>query len=715
MTKAQDQRSQSMKEQAYNVDRDKDHKSLTTKAISLISRTSITMNSLWGRLQTPISVNSCIVNGVRFVLHSRDEHRTTQNNGICSPSGKDGEMYYGQLQEILEFSYLSFKVVLFRVKWFDTSNEGRKVKHLVLRNNMTQILTKGEAFKDDQYILATQVKQCFYLEDMARRQPYWKVVEHVNHKKFLDWGVIVVEEDPDVIHFDNSSDLPLFTSLNDLDNTTLHIDDALPYDLADSNDEDLVNVDDDDDVDVVYSNVARGHDGDDRPPPLLIPTGCRGKGTRKPNRGGRKASILDTRRPTRNLGLRSITDKLGPMKIRFEFSDRGTLMPLGDHVAHWSNLLGEIAREFPMHYPAWRKIESERKAGFIGLIRFDLTPHMQSDHWPDIYKGIQQKLAKIYTDNKSALKKEHWVAKPNGTYDVEVIRSRRPANISRADWDAHIRFWLGPKNAARATQNRLNRAKSTIICRQGSRSLAALRDQMSTRKPNRGGRKASRLDTRRPTRNLGLRSITDKSGPVKIRFEFRDRGTLMPLGDHAAHWSNLLGEIVREFPMHYRAWRKIEPEQKARVMGLIRVTSLVRLNPHAIRHLPVHHKASAKLAKFYNFDNMSLEKGHWVVNPKGLDVEVIRSRRPANISQADWDAQIRFWLDPKNASRATQNRLNRAKSTVICRQGSRSLAALRDQMEEMLRLKDLGSNTPSGVPYTDDEINAQVRGGTFPV
>ncbi|GKG59059.1 hypothetical protein Tco_0602768, partial [Tanacetum coccineum] len=34
--------------------------------------------------------------------------------------------------------------------------------------------------------------------------------------------------------------------------------------------------------------------------------------------------------------------------------------------------------------------------------------------------------------------------------------------------------------------------------------------------------------------------------------------------------------------------------------------------------------------------------------------------------------------------------------------------------EEMLRLKD-GSNTPSGVPYTDDEINAQVRGGTFPV
>ncbi|GJX56651.1 hypothetical protein Tco_0286548 [Tanacetum coccineum] len=217
-----------------------------------VSATSELFALACGPTPTPISVNSCVVNGVRFVVHSRDERRTTQNSGICSPGGNDGEMYYGQLQEILEFSYLSFKVVLFRVKWFDTRNEGRKVQRLVLRNNMTQILTKDEAFKDDQYILATQ---------------------------FLDGGVIVVEEDPDVIHFDNSSDLPLSTSLNDLNNATLHIDgqstevdalpdiidvpdedddiigdeDALPYDLADSDVEDLINVDDDG-VEKVYSS-----------------------------------------------------------------------------------------------------------------------------------------------------------------------------------------------------------------------------------------------------------------------------------------------------------------------------------------------------------------------------------------------------------------------------------------------------------------------------
>nr|GFA53312.1 reverse transcriptase domain-containing protein [Tanacetum cinerariifolium] len=46
---AKDQRSQRMKEQAYNIDKDED-KSLTTTSISMNSRSSATMNSLQGRL-----------------------------------------------------------------------------------------------------------------------------------------------------------------------------------------------------------------------------------------------------------------------------------------------------------------------------------------------------------------------------------------------------------------------------------------------------------------------------------------------------------------------------------------------------------------------------------------------------------------------------------------------------------------------------------------
>ncbi|GJV46406.1 hypothetical protein Tco_1430942 [Tanacetum coccineum] len=222
-----------------HVDNDKDPEVSTTSELFALA---------CGPTWTPISINSCVVDGVRYVVHSRDERRTTQNSGICSP-GPDGEMYYGQLQEILEFKYLLFKVVLFRVKWFDTRNQGHKVKCLVLRNNMTQIYCR--------------------------------------------------EDDPDIIHFDNSSDLPLSTSLNDLDNATLHIDgqsmevdappdiidvvdqddditddeDALPHDLADSDDEDLINVDDDG-VDKMSADVARSHGddggGEDHPPCVYV-------------------------------------------------------------------------------------------------------------------------------------------------------------------------------------------------------------------------------------------------------------------------------------------------------------------------------------------------------------------------------------------------------------------------------------------------------------
>ncbi|GJR73891.1 putative reverse transcriptase domain, ribonuclease H-like domain, aspartic peptidase domain protein [Tanacetum coccineum] len=472
-----------------HIDNDKDPELSTTSELFTLA---------CGPTWTPISVNSYVVDGVRYVVHSHNERRTTQNSGICSP-GPDEEMYYG-----------------------------RKVKRLVLRNNMTQIDCRGEGFRNDQKILVTQVKQVFYLKDKAK--PHWKVVEHVNHKKFSNGGVIVVEDDPDIIHFDNSSDLPLSTSLNDLDNATLHIDgqstevdappdiidvvdedddiindeDALPNDLADSDDEDLINVNDDG-VDKMSADVARSHGGDgggeDRPPSHYVPTGyggCfanRGKGKRKPYLGGRAAGRLHTRDKTRNLSLKEITDKKGPVPIRFEVRDKQTLMPLGDHAAHWSSYIGEIIRGVPsppptpgdirvafvLYYPSWLKVPKERKAALITDIgtQFDLRPHMESPDWTEIDAGIQQHLQKAYNTNKAAFKAQHWVIDPEtGTYNVEKIRRARPEAITAEEWDKYIQFWNDPRNIARAAQNRENRAKSTVISRQGSRSLARLRDEM---------------------------------------------------------------------------------------------------------------------------------------------------------------------------------------------------------------------------------------------
>nr|GEZ28127.1 F-box domain, leucine-rich repeat domain, L domain-like protein [Tanacetum cinerariifolium] len=114
---------------------------------------------------------------------------------------------------------------------------------------------------------------------------------------------------------------------------------ALPHDLAESDNEDLINVDNDG-VHKMSADVARSHDGDgggeDRPLSHHVP---RGKGKRKPNLGGRAAGRLNTRDKTRNLSLKDITDTRGPVPIQFELRDKQTVMPLGDRAAHWSSYI----------------------------------------------------------------------------------------------------------------------------------------------------------------------------------------------------------------------------------------------------------------------------------------------------------------------------------------------------------------------------------------
>nr|GEX88803.1 hypothetical protein [Tanacetum cinerariifolium] len=82
---------------------------------------------------------------------------------------------------------------------------------------------------------------------------------------------------------------------------------------------------------------------------------------------------------------------------------------------------------------------------------------------------------------------------------------------------------------------------------------------------------------------------------------------------------------------------------------------------------------------------------------------------------ASWSGSSRCTTHPKALSRTPIWRTSWddswAQNMVFCRQGSRSLAVLRDQQEEMIRLRDLGANTPVGVTYIKEKILAMVRKG----
>ncbi|KAJ9552450.1 hypothetical protein OSB04_016495 [Centaurea solstitialis] len=163
------------------------------------------------------SYTACVVNGVRFVVHSRDIRRTTQNSGVAVP-GTYGFMFYGQLEDIIEIRYLS-------------------------------------GYSSDPYILATQAKQVFYIEDPSENHN-WRVVEDVNHRKIWDHPSIDEVNDIDVVHNNISSNFVLSAELDDMADIGLErvgqssvVDDICTIHTAD--DTDFIN-DEDEEADVEH-------------------------------------------------------------------------------------------------------------------------------------------------------------------------------------------------------------------------------------------------------------------------------------------------------------------------------------------------------------------------------------------------------------------------------------------------------------------------------
>ncbi|GJT21422.1 hypothetical protein Tco_0891359 [Tanacetum coccineum] len=139
----------------------------------------------------------------------------------------------------------------------------------------------------------------------------------------------------------------------------------------------------------------------------------------------------------------------------------------------------------------------------------------------------------------------------------------------------------------------------------------------------------------------------------------------------------------------------MSPEQKARVVA--KIGTQFDLRPHMESDCwpQIYAGIQQHLQKIYN-GRSALKERYWVPEEDGTyDLERLRRGRPSYISEVNWDAQLAFWNDPKNLARAAQNKQNRAKSKT--QDGDLSIHR--------------GSNTPTGVPYTEDEIMAIVRGG----
>ncbi|KAM3394924.1 hypothetical protein P3S68_003928 [Capsicum galapagoense] len=126
----------------------------------------------------------CIVNGVMYHIQQHDELCKSQNCGIVV-RGLHEKMeidFYGIINDILELEYVEEnQVFLFKYEWFYLS----KKIGMQEDKNFTSICVKRFWYEHDLFVLATQAKQVFYIDDPKLRE-YWRIVLKFQARNIYD-------------------------------------------------------------------------------------------------------------------------------------------------------------------------------------------------------------------------------------------------------------------------------------------------------------------------------------------------------------------------------------------------------------------------------------------------------------------------------------------------------------------------------------------------
>ncbi|BBN68904.1 transposable element gene, partial [Prunus dulcis] len=142
-----------------------------------------------------------------ILLKAQDDVRTTQNSGVYLlahtmqvASAKDKNPilsnmgFYGVIQEIWDLDYQKFTIPVFRCDWIDSS--GLVVDEL----GFTLVDLSKIGHRNDQFVLASQVKQIFFVDDPMHRG--WSVVLSMPNREYNDvigdevLGDVIIECEP---------------------------------------------------------------------------------------------------------------------------------------------------------------------------------------------------------------------------------------------------------------------------------------------------------------------------------------------------------------------------------------------------------------------------------------------------------------------------------------------------------------------------------------
>lgn len=146
-------------------------------------------DELWSLAHGPGALintySGCISNGVRFHTNERDNRHRSQNSGLVVEGDHDNHAinFYGHLTKVWEMTYLfRHRVILFQCEWFNTGTD----RTLRIDPHSTSVDIRSRWYKDDPFVLPSQVQQVFYLND-TKLGENWRVVERFERRGI--WNV----------------------------------------------------------------------------------------------------------------------------------------------------------------------------------------------------------------------------------------------------------------------------------------------------------------------------------------------------------------------------------------------------------------------------------------------------------------------------------------------------------------------------------------------
>ncbi|CAL8991955.1 unnamed protein product, partial [Prunus brigantina] len=130
------------------------------------------------------------LSGVYLLAHTVQVASAKDKNPILSNMG-----FYGVIQEIWDLDYQKFTIPVFRCDWIDSAS-GLVVDEL----GFTLVDLSKIGHRNDQFVLASQVKQVFFVDDPMHRG--WSVVLSMPNREYNDaigddvLGDVIIECEP---------------------------------------------------------------------------------------------------------------------------------------------------------------------------------------------------------------------------------------------------------------------------------------------------------------------------------------------------------------------------------------------------------------------------------------------------------------------------------------------------------------------------------------